>query len=204
MGRHRSPAKPFVSYQGRSRTVPIIALRGDPERRPLRRSRRRAVSWLPRDGATQMHIWVRRWLAEQWPEWAPRTRTSAIEALVRFVPLVVVTEATEPPPGLRSYLLSTLQPDFQGEVVGAVRRVARCLELAPDGVESGAACRRGSPTRPGQRRPGAGPDDRRALSDSGEGMRTPRCRPRDPHVRPMAATVEGSLATKGSPVQARG
>ena len=76
------------------------------------------LSWLPRDGDMQMHVWVRRWLAEQWPEWAPRTRTSAIEVLVRFVPLVVATEATDPPPGLRSHLLSTLQPDFEAEVDG--------------------------------------------------------------------------------------
>ena len=30
-----------------------------------------------------VHRWVRRWLAEQWPEWQPRTRASAVEALAR-------------------------------------------------------------------------------------------------------------------------
>ena len=69
------------------------------------------ISWLPNDGDTQMHVWVRRWLTEQWPEWAPRTRSSAIEALVRFVPLVVSAQAPEPPAELRSYLRLTLHPD---------------------------------------------------------------------------------------------
>ena len=57
-----------------------------------------------------MHVWVRRWLAEEWPEWAPRTRASAIEALARFVPLIVVLEAPLPPPNLRRYLSATLPP----------------------------------------------------------------------------------------------
>ncbi len=69
------------------------------------------MSWLPSDADTKMHTWVRRWLAEQWPEWAPRTRTSAVEALVRFVPLIVNPIAPLPPAGLRAYLRGTLQPD---------------------------------------------------------------------------------------------
>ena len=28
-----------------------------------------------------VHDWSRRWLSEQWQEWQPRTRTSAVEAL---------------------------------------------------------------------------------------------------------------------------
>ncbi len=28
------------------------------------------MSRLPSDGDTKVHLWVRRWLAEQWAEWA--------------------------------------------------------------------------------------------------------------------------------------
>jgi integrase len=73
------------------------------------------LSWLPSDGDTKVHLWVRRWLAEQWAEWAPRTRTSAIEALVRFVSLAVSAQATDPPNELRSYLRSALRPDREVE-----------------------------------------------------------------------------------------
>ena len=37
----------------------------------------------------QVYQWARRSLAEQWPEWAPRTRASAVEAITRLVPLLV-------------------------------------------------------------------------------------------------------------------
>ena len=43
------------------------------------------VSWTPLPGDTQIHQWARRWLADQWTEWQPRTRRSAVEALVKFV-----------------------------------------------------------------------------------------------------------------------
>jgi hypothetical protein len=43
-----------------------------------------------------IHQRTRRWLAEQWPEWQPRRRTSAAEALARFVLLAVGPDA-EPP-----------------------------------------------------------------------------------------------------------
>ena len=46
------------------------------------------VSWQPLPEQMQAHAWARRWLAEQWPEWAPRTRVSAVEALTRLVPLL--------------------------------------------------------------------------------------------------------------------
>ena len=58
----------------------------------------------------QIHVWVRRWLAEEWPERAPRTRTSAVEALARFVPLLVASDATAAPPGLRSSSVRELTP----------------------------------------------------------------------------------------------
>jgi integrase len=69
------------------------------------------VSWLPGISDMRMHTWARRWLAEQWPEWQPRTRTSAMEALVRFIPLVVASSAPPCPPGLRGHLYATLPPE---------------------------------------------------------------------------------------------
>jgi len=55
--------------------------------------------------------WAQRWVAEQWPEWQPRTRRSAIEALTRFLPLVVREGAPRPPATLRTYLAAMLDPE---------------------------------------------------------------------------------------------
>lgn len=57
-----------------------------------------------------VHQWARRWLAEQWPEWQPRTRASAVEALARFTWLAMKPKA-EVPEDLRRYLIDTLVPD---------------------------------------------------------------------------------------------
>lgn len=56
-----------------------------------------------------VHEWARRWVAEQWQEWQPRTRASATEALARLVPLTVRDGAT-PPDDLRRYLQAALAP----------------------------------------------------------------------------------------------
>lgn len=61
-----------------------------------------------------VHQWTRRWLAEQWPEWQPRSRASASEALARFVTLAVRTDA-ELPVALESYLRSVLGPATEGD-----------------------------------------------------------------------------------------
>lgn len=58
-------------------------------------------------GAPPLHTWCRRWLAEQWDEWSPRTRFSACEALVRFLALAA---DTEPPGEVRRYLMGALVP----------------------------------------------------------------------------------------------
>lgn len=68
------------------------------------------ASWLPLPDDVQVHIWARRWLAEQWSEWQPRTRASAVEALARFVAVVVPRGASKAPTGLRSHLVTTLPP----------------------------------------------------------------------------------------------
>jgi integrase len=67
-------------------------------------------SWSPSSADLKVHVWARRWLAEQWPEWQPRTRTSAIEALTRFIPLVTASRADPAPNDVRSYLTTTLVP----------------------------------------------------------------------------------------------
>ena len=54
-----------------------------------------------------VHRWVRHWVSEQWPEWQPRTRASALEALARFVSLAVSDDARVPT-DLRRYLERTL------------------------------------------------------------------------------------------------
>jgi len=57
-----------------------------------------------------VHEWARRWLADQWIEWQPRTRASATEALARFVTTAVIVGA-QPPTQMRQYLQGALGPD---------------------------------------------------------------------------------------------
>ncbi len=68
-------------------------------------------SWRPPAEAMQVHVWAAQWVLEQWHEWAPRTRRSNVEALSRFLPLVVGHGAPSPPPGIRGYLREALRPD---------------------------------------------------------------------------------------------
>jgi integrase len=68
------------------------------------------VSWQPLPDQVQVHVWARQWLGEQWPEWAPRTRASAVEALTRLLPLLVPPTAPPQPPALRSHLSAWLPP----------------------------------------------------------------------------------------------
>jgi integrase len=76
-----------------------------------------------------VHQWVRRWLAEQWPEWQPRTRASAVEAVARFTWFAVKPRA-ELPEGLRHYLTDALVPDAV-HVADTERWLDRnCLTLA--------------------------------------------------------------------------
>lgn len=73
------------------------------------------ASWSADEDEIALHEWATRWVAEQWPEWQPRTRRSAIEALTRFVPLAVAEDAPAPPTQLRCYLSSALNPDVPVE-----------------------------------------------------------------------------------------
>ena len=51
-------------------------------------------SWQTPLADVRVHEWSRRWLAEQWPEWQPRTRASATEALARFITLASCARVT--------------------------------------------------------------------------------------------------------------
>jgi integrase len=87
-------------------------------------------SWQTPLADVRVHEWSRRWLAEQWQEWQPRTRASATEALARFVTLAVERGA-KTPEGLRVYLYTALSPHSEaGHDVRLEKRMARnCLTL---------------------------------------------------------------------------
>lgn len=67
------------------------------------------ASWQEPLGDVLVVEWARRWLNEQWIEWQPRTRTSAVEALSRLVVLAVRSEPSDPD-GLRRYVKGALAP----------------------------------------------------------------------------------------------
>ena len=55
----------------------------------------------------RVHEWARRWLAEQWQEWQPRTRASATDALARFTTIAVPFPSNTPMSKRRPYTLGT-------------------------------------------------------------------------------------------------
>lgn len=81
---------------------------------PFDTSRGEPLSWCPAPDEIKVHVWAKRWLEEQWTEWQPRTRVSALEALARFVPLVVPAEAPPAPMMLRRHLYEALPPGSDG------------------------------------------------------------------------------------------
>lgn len=88
-GAERSWAFPTKAEADRSRAQLVVAARNG-ER--FDRTTGRPLAWLPKSTDRRLHVWVREWLAEQWPEWQPRTRNSAVESLSRFL-----TYACSPP-----------------------------------------------------------------------------------------------------------
>lgn len=68
------------------------------------------IAWMPAPEDLTTWEWVQRWLADQWADWQPRTRASAVEALSRFVPLVVRSGSPAPPRDLRRRLPSAMTP----------------------------------------------------------------------------------------------
>lgn len=110
-GRHRSKSFRTRAEAERYRSLLLQAVQvggrfdettGEPE------------SWQTPLRDVRVHEWSRRWLAEQWQEWQPRTRKSATESLARFVTLAV-EHGAKTPEGLRVYLYSALSPDSEGE-----------------------------------------------------------------------------------------
>jgi integrase len=88
------------------------------------------MSWQPFPDQMRAHEWARRWLAEQWPEWAPRTRVSAVEALARLVPLLAAPTAPEPPAAIRAHLVLSLPPGGSGQDDDAEQWLEQwCLQL---------------------------------------------------------------------------
>ena len=69
------------------------------------------LSWAPSPADVTLWEWARRWVAEQWEDWQPRTRASAVEALSRFVPLAVREGAVDVPDGMRQHVALGLVPD---------------------------------------------------------------------------------------------
>jgi integrase len=55
------------------------------------------------------------WVERQAPTWAPRSRRSAVEALVRAVLLAVSSRAPEPPASVRRHLTARLTPGWQSQ-----------------------------------------------------------------------------------------
>ena len=70
----------------------------------------RPTSWMPAPDELQVYVWARQWVNEEWQDWAPRSRRSAVEALSRFLPLVCDPTAPAPPDELRAHLRTTLPP----------------------------------------------------------------------------------------------
>lgn len=71
-------------------------------------------SWQTPLADLHVHEWARRWLTEQWSKWQPRTRTSAVEALARFVTIAVRGSAAAPD-ALRVYLYTALAPASEAD-----------------------------------------------------------------------------------------
>ena len=87
-------------------------------------------SWQTPLRDVRVHEWSRRWLAEQWQEWQPRTRASATEGLARFV-MLAIEHGAKAPDGLRVYLYSALAPDSEGELQAPYEKwlAKNCLTL---------------------------------------------------------------------------
>ena len=68
-------------------------------------------SWLLSLSDLTVYEWARRWLDEQWVEWQPRTRTSAVESLSKLVMLAVSTPVGKRDAELRRYLRTAMRPD---------------------------------------------------------------------------------------------
>ena len=74
-------------------------------------------SWQPSLNDMNVCDWVRRWLGEQWVEWQPRTRNSAVESLAKLVIIATDVTVERMEAELRHYLKDALRPDADGREV---------------------------------------------------------------------------------------
>jgi len=68
-------------------------------------------SWQPSLSDMNVCDWARRWLVEQWVEWQPRTRDSAVESLAKLVIVAADAKVGSSEAELRHYLKRALRPD---------------------------------------------------------------------------------------------
>ena len=106
-GRHRSRAHRTRAEAERFRGLLLRAVEAGDRFDPATGE---PASWKLPLAEVKVHEWVRRWLAEQWLEWQPRTRNSNAEALSRFV-VLAVEPTSKVPTGLRVYLQTALRPE---------------------------------------------------------------------------------------------
>jgi integrase len=71
-------------------------------------------SWQPSLSDMNVYEWARRWLSEQWVEWQPRTRNSAVESLSKLVIIAADVKVGRTEAELRHYLKQALRPDADG------------------------------------------------------------------------------------------
>ena len=74
-------------------------------------------SWRPSLSDMNVCDWARRWLGEQWVEWQPRTRTSAVESLAKLVIIATDVKIDHTEAELRCYLKDALRPESDGRDV---------------------------------------------------------------------------------------
>jgi integrase len=118
-GRHRSRAFRTKAEADRYRSQLLVAqqsgLRFDEDTGE-------PADWSEPVESPRLVEWARRWLAEEWAEWAPRTRDSNVEGLARFVVLAVDPDAPEPPEGIRRYLDGSLRPGVELDQANLMER----------------------------------------------------------------------------------
>jgi integrase len=69
-------------------------------------------AWAPTQDQQHVYLWARQWVSHEWSDWAPRSRVTTAKDLARFLELLAVADAPEPPEGLRLYLRDSLVPDI--------------------------------------------------------------------------------------------